>query len=280
MLCQWNWLRCTACRRAEPDTCALPHTAVQPPGGEAVVQPGPPPSSEGSHQRCFESMLICTHGLNTTRWPLHAYGRHIVRAYKHLLPPEAAAVAASASAAVQQGSAGGGASGGSSSSNAGDGRGSSADGAGESGGAASSSSSSGGAATVLNVVFQRRPGETRQMLNLEELLERCNAWTHSTAAGRRFAASCRAVSVLPGGMSNRCQQAAAWAGEAWCRSSAVQRMPASRHLPSCVAHNPPPPPPAGAQDEITDLTSGMAAAQLADVFVGMHGALRLVLVCS
>ncbi|KAL4423825.1 hypothetical protein ABPG75_001126 [Micractinium tetrahymenae] len=159
-------------------------SARLPQGGPAPVQPGSPSSAEGDHQRCFESMLICTHGLNITRWPLHGFGRHLVQTYKHLLAPDVQ-VAADTQSAVRAGAQG--------------------------------SAAAPGGLTTLNVVFQKRLGDTRQIMNLEELLQGCNEWRHTTAAGRRFGFKC------------------------W-------------------------------EAEITDLASGMTAAQRADVMVGVHGA--------
>ena len=47
---------------------------------------------------------------------------------------------------------------------------------------------------LLRVVFhQRESPESRQILNLEELLAECNAWEHEDReAGLRFSAECRA----------------------------------------------------------------------------------------
>lgn len=133
---------------------------LQPQGGPPPVAPGPPPSVEGDHQRCFESMLICTHGLNITRWPLHGFGRHVVQTYKHLLAPEVQAASGTESvvrAGVHQAST--------------------VDGI-----------------IVLNVIFQKRLGDTRQILNLQELLQRCNEYRHTTAVGKRFGFKCWEVS--------------------------------------------------------------------------------------
>jgi hypothetical protein len=158
----------------------------QPPGGAAAVQLGEPPSAEGDHQRCFQSMLVCTHGLDIQRWPLHEYGRHVVRAYHHLLPPEAAAAVNTQSSLIpppQQPSPQASRKGRPGSS-----------GASGSGRTSSGGDSGSGAATTLNIVFQKRQGDTRQILNSEELLERCNSWQHRTAAGRRLQARCWEVS--------------------------------------------------------------------------------------
>lgn len=139
---------------------------LQPQAGLPPEQPGPPPSAEGNHQRCFDSMLICTHGLNITRWPLHGFGRHLVQTYKHLLAPEARA-AAETESAVRAGRPG---------------------------------PPTAGSLTMLSVVFQKRVGDTRQILNLEELLQRCNKWQHTTADGRRFGFKCWEVSGLAQGL--------------------------------------------------------------------------------
>ncbi len=129
--------------------------------------PGAPPSAEGSHQRCLQNMLICTHGLDTERWPLHAYGQQIAEAYQHLLPPGVAAAVGTESSIRNHG---GGGSSNSSSNNSG--------------------STTAGPITVINVVFQRRDGPTRQLLNAAELVQRCNEWQHTTATGRQIAAKC------------------------------------------------------------------------------------------
>lgn len=104
-------------------------------------------------------MFVCTHGLTITRWPLHGFGRHVVQAYRHMLPPEVQALGAVSSIVPPQARPG-------------------------------SSSTDGGVATVLNVVFQKRAGDTRQLLNSGELLQRCNQWRYRTAAGRQLGAKC------------------------------------------------------------------------------------------
>lgn len=111
-----------------------------------------PSSAEGGHRRCFRNLLVCSHALNITRWPLHSYGMHLADTYRPLLPPQAAALVGQPSA-IRRASSGG--------------------------------------ATVLSVVFQQRPDDgTRQLLNAAELVEQCNAWEHTTAGGRTLRARC------------------------------------------------------------------------------------------
>ena len=185
------------------------------------MPPGPPPSAEGEHQRCFENLLVCTHGLNITRWPLHSFGRRVVQAYRHLLDPEVAALAATDSAARSR-----------------------------SGGGSSGRDSE---PTVLNVVFQKRGGDTRQMLNIGELLEWCNGWEYTTADGRRLRAKCWEVRWLEG---RHCRRHSALL----CMDVGCLVGPAGLTVPTSLP-----------QFEITDLVSGLTAANTADVMVGMHG---------
>jgi hypothetical protein len=154
-----------------------------------LFQPGLPLSAEGSHQRCFESMFVCTHGLNISRWPLHGFGQHVVRTYRHLLQPEVQGLVGTASSIVEQRGDGGTSEKSSSSS-------SSSGGGGDLSQGPPSQGSGPDAPTQFSVVFQRRPGDTRQLLNLGELLERCNAWRYRTAAGRQLAAKCWEVRAL------------------------------------------------------------------------------------
>lgn len=141
---------------------------------------------EGSHQRCFESMFVCTHGLNISRWPLHGFGRHVVQSYRHLLQPEVQELVGTASSVVQQRGDDGTA----------DGSTSSRDSSITSSHGAPSKGSVSDGPTQLRVVFQRRVGDTRQLLNIGELLGRCNAWRHRTTNGRQLTAQCSEVRCL------------------------------------------------------------------------------------
>jgi len=138
-------------------------------------------------------MLICTHGLNITRWPLHAFGRHLVSTYRHLLPLEVQAASKGASS-IREGQVG------SPDELA---HGASAvpavPGAAASGVRKRSTGAGAGAVPdVLNVVFQKRAGDTRQILNVQELLQQCNSWRHTTAAGRQLTTKCWQVRARHG----------------------------------------------------------------------------------
>lgn len=168
------------------------------------------PSFEGPPQRCFRHMFVCPRGVNITHWPLHSLGQHLARHYSSASQQQPAAKGTVQAAAEQQApntaaasARGGSSSGGDSNSGA-----SSKDGG---------SSSSSGGERVVRVVFHKRSTPDRQLLNAAELVEQCNSWRHTTAAGRRLRATCREV-------------------------------------------------------EMGDLQTGIAAAQEADIFVGIHGA--------
>ena len=171
-------------------------------------------------------MYVCLENLNITNWPLHAYGKHLIRYYSQQLPPEAFGMPAealpqrlgrSATAAAAAPSGGGNAA----SSNEGDAKkapGSTVSTA--SGSATSSNSSAAGAAAapnsstvaaansqaqagsgsaavsspaVLNVVFHKRTSD-RFLLNAAELLEACNAWRYTTPGGVEVRSKCWEVS--------------------------------------------------------------------------------------
>lgn len=151
----------------------------------APEQPGGPRASyEGTPQRCFRHMYVCTNGVNSTdSWPLHAFGRHLVRHHLDSLPAEAQPlVRTQPPVALQrrlrlaaQASAGG-------------------DGKGSEYSSSGSSSSSSSEPAVLNILFHRR-GVDRLLLNAAELLERCNAWSYTTAAGVTVRARCSEVGL-------------------------------------------------------------------------------------
>lgn len=209
-------------RSTAPFNPSHPSISQAPGGGYLPVsvqpeQPGGPRASwEGGPQRCFRSMYVCTNGVNTTEtWPLHAFGRNLVRHHLDSLPAEAQPVVrAQPPMALQRRLrlAAEAKAGGSGSSNGGSGGGMGINCPRRSGGAAGmqdcggpggcgpdsgsgSSSGSGGSAAepaVLNILFHRR-GTDRLLLNAAELLERCNAWSYTTAAGVQVRARCSEV---------------------------------------------------------------------------------------
>ena len=124
-------------------------------------------SWEGGPQRCFRHVYVCTNGVNSTdSWPLHAFGRHLVKQHLSSLPAKARPLLRAQPAVALQrwlrlaAETGGG--------------------------------RSGTAPAVLNILFHRR-GVNRMLLNAAELLERCNAWSYTTAAGVAVRAQCSEV---------------------------------------------------------------------------------------
>lgn len=160
----------------------IPLNPLQGAGAGAGMPPPPPDSYEGSPQRCFKQMFVCSQGINITSWPLHGLGQHLVRHYASQLQ-SAAAVASEAVVAPQQhqhqpaGRDG---------SNAG----------------VLPSSSSSGSEQVLRVIFHKRASADRQLLNVRELVQQCNAWRHTTAAGRHVRGSCREVRTVADAVQN------------------------------------------------------------------------------
>ncbi|PRW58044.1 hypothetical protein C2E21_3663 [Chlorella sorokiniana] len=211
-----TWAQFSSRLPSQPAPCGgyLPAPAVP-------QQPGSPRASwEGGPQRCFKHMFVCTNGVNSTEtWPLHAFGRHLAKHHLGSLPPEAqSALQAQPPVALQRrlrmvaeaderGSSNGGGSsmkcrrcspagpgmeeGGSTDTS--DDGGSS--GSRSSGGRNSEDGSSSKAEpAVLNILFHRR-GVDRLLLNAAELLERCNAWNYTTAAGVQVRARCSEVEL-------------------------------------------------------------------------------------
>ena len=178
-------------------------------------------------------MFVCLHGINTRTWQLHAYGQSLVRYY-----------GGSAMVAIQT----------------------------EQhppgqqfqapppvsiirqlglqrGRGKKEQQTGAGKEQVLHIAFQKRDGTVRQLLNAAELIERCNAWRYTTQAGAQLRALCWEVSIS--------------AAEACLRGvGQLEGMPVPERnlLASCV------------QVEMPSLKAGIAAAQLADIFVGPHGA--------
>lgn len=198
-------------------------------------QPGAPRASwEGGPQRCFRHMYVCTNGVNSTdSWPLHAFGRQLVKHHLSSLPAEVQPIVQAqppvalqrrlrlAAEAAANGSGGGrggmrcrrgnhAAPGWQLDNTPGGNNPDSSDASGRTGGGSEAEPA------VLNILFHRR-GADRLLLNAAELLERCNAWSYTTAAGVAVRARCSEV-------------------------------------------------------ELTDLFTGIVAAQRADIFIGAHGA--------
>lgn len=133
----------------------------------------PPASSyEGGERRCFAAMYACTQDVAGERgFQLHAYGRHLAAWYgQHKarevgaaraamlagvapdLPPPPAASALRTLGFASKGEHGGG-------------------------------------EVRLRVVFQQRD-KTRLLVNLAELLERCNGWSYRAPSGATVRALC------------------------------------------------------------------------------------------
>ncbi|KAL4443683.1 hypothetical protein ABPG75_011420 [Micractinium tetrahymenae] len=150
------------------------------------------PSFEGGQQRCFRSLFVCARGLNITRWPLHGLGQKLARHYRTQLPallPEAPpVVAASSSAVAAEGSA-------APSAAANHGGGSNSGGSSGSKSGSSTGSSSASTERILRIIFHKRSSADRQLLNAAELVQRCNAWRHTTSGGQRLRASCQEIEM-------------------------------------------------------------------------------------
>lgn len=102
------------------------------------------------------------------------------------------------------------------------------------GGEGGSSDAAAGGTQRLRVVFLQRDGEGRQLLNAEELLERCNAWRYEPAgSGTTFAAECRQVRHRQLGL--HC--AALWGAVALCGWPGTQASGCLRAL-VFLAHGP------------------------------------------
>jgi hypothetical protein len=238
---------------------------------------------EGGQQRCFKQMFVCHNGINITKWPLHGLGLRLVDHYRthrqhmeqreggleELAALDAAAAAGVATQAALAAEAGAAAAGDGSSKG---GKGDKADGG----------SSSEGGERQLRIVFHRRSSPDRQLLNVAELIEQCNAWRYTTKAGQRLRASCIEVSQVAAGLCC-CQFGAApcWpAQRAYVAPGPIASQQQgltwpvcpSACLRGCVAACLVPPHLPALQTEPKDLFSGMAAAQEADIFVGVHGA--------
>jgi hypothetical protein len=116
-------------------------------------------------------MFVCNNGVRGSGLPVYSYGQHVVQYYKPLMAPSALVASAAAAAG----------SGGNTSTPATK--------------AGAGAADAGGEARVLRIVFQKRgeghPG--RAILNIQELLLRCNAWQYKTRSGRPVRAACLEV---------------------------------------------------------------------------------------
>jgi hypothetical protein len=150
-----------------------------------------PSSFEGTEQRCFKNLFVCTGDLEPDTWQLHAYGQLIVQHYGgdalvksqsaawppgqagRALPPPVSVLrqlgrlAASATDSGRVGQAG----------------------------------AEPGEEVELKIVFQKRNakgwrGSERQLVNVAELLERCNQWRFTAPSGVRVRALCWEVRAL------------------------------------------------------------------------------------
>ena len=233
---------------------------------------GPPlrPSFEGGDQRCFRRMYVCTRGMDAgDGLPVHQFGQHMVRYYRPYLPPLPPAPARGMAAAAeaepevdgQRGRPMGGGGGGAQQTKQQAQQQTKQQQQQRGEGEAAAAPPPG----VIRIVFQHRgPGHPgRQILNLPELLERCNAWRYRGPKGRRLHAECVVVSAP-------CCVAAAAAAALCCRCLECL---ACAHTDVPPAHPPHSHSPAHAvQADFGSLASGIAAAQSADIVVGMHGA--------
>ena len=134
-------------------------------------------------------MYVCTNGVNSTdSWPLHAFGQQLVKQHLSSLPAKARPlVRAQQPLALQR-------------------RLRLA--------AVVGSDRSATEPAVLSILFHRR-GVNRMLLNAAELLERCNTWTYTTAAGVAVRARCSEV-------GRRLRQSRASAVVCPCRSNMQQ----------------------------------------------------------
>lgn len=134
--------------------------------GMAAIGGAAPLSWEGGPQRCFKQMFVCARGLNITSWPLHGLGQHLAKHYRQEVAAAAADMQQRRQEQQQQqqpaaevGSGGGG-------------------------------DDAAKGERVLKIVFHKRGSPDRQLLNAAELLQRCNAWRHTTKGGQRLRARC------------------------------------------------------------------------------------------
>lgn len=211
--------------------------------GEGDGEPPPASSYEGGEQRCFAAMYACTQDVAGERgFQLHAYGCHLAAWYgKHKAQQMGAARAAmlaavapdlppppAASALRQLGFA--------------------------------SKSESGGQEVRLRVAFQQRD-KTRLLVNLPELLERCNSWSYRGPSGATVRALCWEVRAKRAGWGFCCR---------WLLPSQMLQargaQPSRETASLTLQHTTAP------QVAIPDLVTGIVAAQEADIFVAAHGA--------
>ena len=143
----------------------------------AALYLGLPRTYEGGEMRCFRHMFVCLRDLDTEAYQLHSFGQYLVRYYggnqvvinqteqhppggQFQVPPPVSIIRQLGLRRAQ----GGG----------------------------------GGKEQVLRIVFQTRAGTERQLVNIAELLETCNAWRYTTQSGARLRALCWEVGAAYG----------------------------------------------------------------------------------
>jgi hypothetical protein len=133
-----------------------------------------PDSFEGGPRRCFRHMLVCMDNINITAWPLHAYGQHLVQHYERLgALPENALPADRPKEALPRRLAP-----------------PTMPFARRKAGGQAAPATAADKEAVLEVAFQKRHGDERQLMNAAELLQRCNAWRFTTSFGVEVRANC------------------------------------------------------------------------------------------
>ena len=200
---------------------------LQPADGSAPYTGPLPVTYEGGEVRCFRHMFVCLHDINTRTWQLHAYGQSLVRYYggsamvasqteqhppgqQFQVPPPVSIIR---QLGLQRGSG------------------------------AKEQQAGTSEEQVLRIVFQKRDGGDRQIANVAELIERCNAWRYTTQAGARLRALCWEVSE----------------GRVTLQIASVDFSGAYKRVLVL-------------QVEMPSMQAGIAAAQQADIMVGVHGA--------
>jgi hypothetical protein len=218
-----------------------------PAGHTADSEDVPELSVEGGPQRCFRHMFVCTEGLTGGGWPLHGLGQHLVQHHGRSGGEKATAAAGGSSAAAKQGSQAAAAG----DSSAAAKQGSQAAAAGGSSAAAKHGSQAAAAGDSSAAAKQGSQAAAAGGSGAQGLRRR----------GRRQPGAAQVLRILfhRRGTSDRQLLNAKellQACNTWRYNSSGVQLRAS-----C------------AEVDLPSLEAGMAAAQEADVFVGMHGGL-------